>query len=117
MRTIDTMKHVTVRAALRCPTDQRYLIGAAGLRADDAIVHAHNTSRGLFSSDTHAEARLLRRLGSDAPIVVVVRWLHSCRLVLAASCRGCAARLRARGVHTVWFTTDDGWAKMVLKSC
>ena len=117
MNTVDILKREAVRAALRAPIDQRYMVGAAGLRVDGAIVHAHNTSRGLVSPDTHAEARLLRRLGQDAPIVVVARWMRSGRLGLAAPCRGCVARLRARGVRIVWFTTDDGWAKMNLESC
>jgi hypothetical protein len=99
-------------------TTRTYALGAIGIRRDNRIVHARNSS--VLDSvhyekgspyrrfpESHAEARLTKRLGYCSPLVYVARVKRSGGLGLAAPCSGCQAILRAHRVERVIYTIDD----------
>lgn len=96
--------------AARVPRQEHYL-GAVGIRADGAIVTATNkavrvpTPNGHVPDrawNTHAEARLCRKL--DAGAIVLVARVRSDGWAMARPCPGCLRLLRGRRVARVYFT-------------
>lgn len=83
-----------------------YFLGAIGLRKDGVVVMARNESTQCKTPAAHAEARLVKKLGKHAKIVVVVRVSKGSReLAMAKPCRHCEKALRNFKVKRVYFTT------------
>lgn len=80
---------------------------AVGVRSDGVMVISRNESARHISKDSHAEARLTRKLDVGAQ-VLVVRIRPDGRLGLAKPCVSCQNRLRKAGASVVWWSTDRG---------
>lgn len=86
-----------------------YFLGAIGVRSDGVVVMARNDMIQTPEPSAHAEARLVRKLGKDASMVVVVRVLKGTgKLAMAKPCKHCQSALKNFRVKKVYFTTDDG---------
>jgi tRNA(Arg) A34 adenosine deaminase TadA len=91
------------RAVATSRTDKRgYLVGAVGIRHDGVIVQSSNGASPHRHWMSHAEARLLKKLGYGSTLVVVVRVKKgSGALGSARPCRKCADALWKMGVKKV----------------
>jgi len=84
-----------------------FRLGAAGIRADGAIVKAKNGACiGGQNPRAHAEARLCRKL-TPGSTVFVVRLLSDNSWANARPCPWCLRRLRAAGVSKVWYSISN----------
>lgn len=96
--------------------DQRnFWLGSIGIRNDGVSVSAKNGASVFSASvetyhlnpNSHAEGRVLRKLGKHGIVYVarVSRKDHS--LAMARPCSMCQIRLRAFNVRKVFYTIDD----------
>jgi len=86
-----------------------YFLGAIGVRSDGVVVMARNDMIQTPEPSAHAEARLVRKLGKDASMVVVVRVMKgSGQLAMAKPCKHCRTALKNYRVKKVYFTADNG---------
>lgn len=94
---------------------RNFWLGAIGIRADGATVSSRNGAVSYSASvetyhlnpNSHAEGRLLRKLGKGG-IVYVARVFRKDRtLAMARPCGMCQTRLKAFGVKKVFYTIDD----------
>lgn len=99
-------------------TDERFFwIGAVGVRNDGAIVKSTNIAvnmsfkrnKDFFEKvpNTHAEGRVLRKLGTDGIIYVARVSREDGKLVMARPCKMCANRCFGRNVKKVFYTIDE----------
>lgn len=89
------------------------LHGAIGVRADGAVVHARNNTCKFPTPSAHAETRLCRKLGRDAPLVIVVRTNKQGRWMLSRPCQNCQRQLEYAGVRRILYTVGPGeWAQL-----
>jgi len=79
---------------------------AVGIRADGAIIYSRNNRQYVPTPSAHAEARLCRRLGRNAPLVIVVRIDKSGEWAMSKPCPGCEALLRRAKVKKVIWTSS-----------
>jgi hypothetical protein len=102
------------KLAAAVSTDQEFRLAAVGVRSDGAIVQATNkavrvpTKNGGEATrlwNTHAEARLCRKL--DAGAVVLVARVNDHGWAMARPCRECLRLLERRRVVRVYFTIAD----------
>ena len=87
---------------------RQYWLGAIGIRKDGAMVMARNEASAGPDPHVHAEARLTKKLGMDAPMVLVVRTLKNGELAMAKPCPYCESILKSHRVKKIFYTTDDG---------
>jgi tRNA(Arg) A34 adenosine deaminase TadA len=87
---------------------RHYWIAAIGIRKDGAIVMSRNETTRVPNPDGHAEKRLTKKLGMDAPFVLVVRINRDGSMQLAKPCVRCEGALRAHRVKSIFYTTADG---------
>lgn len=87
---------------------RQFNLGAIGVRLDGAIVLSRNEASPKKNPHAHAEARLVKKLGVDSPMVLVVRTLKNGDLALAKPCKNCEAILRAYRVKKIFYTTENG---------
>lgn len=97
-------------------TDLRsFWLGALGVRRDGVIVSSRNGAVSFSSSvqmsnvnvNSHAESRLLRKLGKDG-VIFVSRVLRKDRsLAMARPCPDCQLKIRAHRVKKVYYTIND----------
>ena len=92
---------------------RQYWLGAIGIRKDGAIVMARNEASPGRNPHIHAEARLTKKLGLDAPLVLVVRILKNGDLAMAKPCEHCQAILKNHRVKTIVYTTESGIETLV----
>ena len=94
---------------------QEFHLGAVGVRKDGATVHAHNSyRRGALSPLSHAEYRILSRLGRGETLYVA-RVLHDDSWGMARPCSGCMEAMKNRGVKKVIYTIGpDEYGTLVL---
>jgi len=94
---------------------RNFWLGAVGLREDGASVYSRNGAVSYSASveayhltpNSHAEGRLLRKLGKNG-IVYVARVFRKDRtLAMARPCGMCQTRLRAFNVEKVYYTIDN----------
>jgi len=106
-------------ADLALPTNKydlrSFWLGAVGIRRDGATVYARNGAVSFSSSvqminvnvNSHAETRLLRKLGKDG-VIFVSRVLRKDRsLAMARPCPDCQQKIRAHRVKKVYYTIND----------
>ena len=106
------MFQLALRAALKrsdCAMDRRtFFVGAVGIRHDVAIVHARNEATEEPKPSAHAEARLCRKLGMNAPVVYVARFSFGKNgMALARPCITCMTALKNKKVSRVYFSTNS----------
>lgn len=106
-------------AELAIPTSKfdprSFWLGAIGIRKDGALVSSRNGAVSFSSSVdltnvnvvSHAETRLLRKLGKDG-VIFVSRVLRKDRsLAMARPCLDCQFKIRAHRVKKVYYTIND----------
>jgi deoxycytidylate deaminase len=94
-------------AALRGAELKHYLVGAAAIRRDGAVVSASNGPAPFPCPYAHAEVRLCQKLDRGA-IVHVVRRRRDGTLGCSKPCRNCERTLWLQGVSKVYYTEADG---------
>ena len=89
---------------------QNQCLGSIGIRKDGAVVHSHNTSAaGCVNPKTHAEYRLLTRLGPFGTIYVArVAGVGGSTWAMARPCDHCQAAMASRWVKRVFYTIGPG---------
>ena len=106
-------------AELAVPTNRSDLrsfwLGAVGIRRDGVMVSSKNGAVSFSSSvqmnninvNSHAETRLLRKLGRDG-VIFVSRVLRKDRsLAMARPCSDCQFKIRSHRVKRVYYTIND----------
>ena len=86
--------------------EQMQCLGAVGVRQDGAVVHAHNTYVGSrVEPKTHAEYRLLSRLGPFGTVYVArVGGVGGANWAMAKPCPTCHRAMEIRRVKRVFYT-------------
>lgn len=107
MRLKDMIKH-GMTFTMAGSNERHYLLGAVGIRKDGAIVRARNQQTKIPDTCVHAEARLCKKLGKDAPMVIVVRVSKTGELAMAKPCPNCERLLKRYRVKKVFYTTGNG---------
>lgn len=87
---------------------RQFLLCSIGIRKDGAVVISRNERSVCRNPAAHAEARLVRKLGFDAPMILVVRILKNGDLAMAKPCPDCERALRAYRVKKIFYTTENG---------
>ena len=106
---IYTLLDRALAVASRRSEARGFLVGAAILRDDGAIVVSRNERSQEPCPSAHAEARALRKAGAKPALVVVARVRKGAGgLAMSRPCADCAAKLRAAGAREVWFTDESG---------
>lgn len=95
-----------VEAALRGEDGRTYLLGAAAIRGDGAIVTATNGPAPKPTKEAHAEYRLARKLDRKAT-VLVVRVKRDGSYGCALPCASCRYILALAEVAKVYYTTGE----------
>jgi tRNA(Arg) A34 adenosine deaminase TadA len=109
---LDTLKTRALERAKARPDTRHFLLGAAALRADGAIVVARNEGTMVPTPDAHAEARVLRKAGLAPDLVLVVRLDRNGNLALAKPCAACETKLRNSRVREIWYSTAEGLVRL-----
>lgn len=112
MTLLETLLSRARERALARPDSRHFLVGAAALRSDGAIVAARNEGTMVPTPHAHAEARVLRKAGLAPDVVLVVRLDRNGNLALAKPCPACETRLRNSRVSEVWYSTSEGMVKL-----
>jgi tRNA(Arg) A34 adenosine deaminase TadA len=106
---VKNMLMLAARYAVKQVDRRDHRLGAVGLRADGALVHACNSPTQDRTPAAHAEARLSKKL-TPKSVVFVARVRKSGDLALAKPCKRCLTRLRAAGVSKIFYTiSNDSW--------
>lgn len=94
---------------------QEHCLAAVAVRSDGAIVRGTNKASRVPTpaggdavrvQETHAEARVCRKL--DAGAIVFVARVNERGWAMARPCRACMSLLRRRRVEQVYFTRGPG---------
>ncbi len=88
--------------------NRAFWLGAVGVRKDGAIVRARNEKTKVPTPCAHAEARLCKKLGKEAPLVIVIRLQKDGNLAMAKPCHNCERALRRHKVKKVFYSTNSG---------
>lgn len=92
--------------------NRNYFHAAIGVRADGAIVHARNEHAHAHDPAGHAEYRLGKKLGKNAPLVIVVRVNRLGEFRPSKPCSSCEAVLkRAKVKNVIWTSGPGTWEK------
>lgn len=94
---------------------RNFWLGAVGLRSDGAYVSSRNGAVFYSSSvekyqlhtNSHAEGRLLRKLGKNGIVYVARVFRKDRNLAMARPCSMCQIKLRAFNVEKVYYTIDE----------
>lgn len=94
-----------IAARLATSKDDRrdHRLGAVARRSDGALVTAYNGSPQFPVASAHAEYRLARKIDCGS-IVWIARITKDGKWAMAKPCHNCERLLRARRVHTVYYT-------------
>lgn len=91
-----------------------YTLGAVAVRKDGTVVSSHNLPATNHMPCAHAEARVLRKAGRDATLLVVrLSTMYGVRM--AKPCPYCEALLRSKHVKECWYTTDTGELELLFR--
>jgi len=93
--------------ALKDKSWKRYYFGAIGIRNDGRIVHSTNLRNSEATPECHAETRLASKLDFGSEVYVVRLNKNGKFFKLAKPCANCEAKLRAKGVKTIYYTISD----------
>ena len=93
-----------------------FLVGAIGERMDGVTVYSRNGSALNKTPEIHAESRLCRKLGKNAPVVYVARYSkNNGELAMAKPCEHCMNILKAFKVKLVVYSTGpDSFERIEL---
>ncbi len=94
------------KTAVKGSTIRRHRLGAVGVRSDGVIVKSANLSNILPEPQTHAEARVVKKLGFGG-VVYVVRILRNGNYALARPCKSCQGVMKMHGVKRCYYSIDD----------
>jgi len=83
---------------------RKSVIGAIAIRKDGTIVHSHNGGAKRHSPNSHAEARICRKIDADAVIYIARIRRDNYKLDLARPCIHCFNRMRAYKVSKVYYS-------------
>lgn len=108
MSKLEVLLKAAMGAAVKRSTTRHFLIGAAAIRADGALVVSRNECAPIPNKNAHAEARVLRKAGQRPECVVVARLLRNNEIGLAKPCKACEIKLRAMQAEEVYYTTEKG---------
>jgi tRNA(Arg) A34 adenosine deaminase TadA len=86
--------------------ERAFALGAVGVRSDGCLVFASNLPSTHPQPAAHAEARLCKKLDSNA-VVYVARVLKSGQFALSRPCARCLHTLRCKKVRRVYYTIAD----------
>ncbi len=92
---------------------RHYWVGAIAIRDDGTVVMARNLPTKTKNPHVHAEALLVKKLGLNPSLVLVVRVNRDGQLVMAKPCPRCESILRAHRARKILFTTSDGIESLV----
>ena len=85
--------------------DQRtYLLGAIGIRGDNAIVSSMNAPTPFPTREAHAEYKLVRKLDHGATVYVARIRTGDGAFANAKPCKDCMKVLKSRRVKRVYYT-------------
>lgn len=102
-RMLDKAANVAIK---RLHDARTFFVGAVGVRSDGVVVHARNESAHVPTPHLHAEARITKKLGLNAPVVYVARWsFGKGGWAMAKPCPTCMSMLRSHRVKRVIYTT------------
>lgn len=112
MKSVEKITLGAIAAAVAvAPYRRQHRIGCAIVRRDGAIVASRNAPARNKEPQCHAEARALRKAGSDARFVMIVRVKRDGSLGMAMPCKNCQNLLRARRAKRVVYTDTSGRLK------
>ena len=114
---VDLFKQFAISQAMRSTYKKR--MGAVVVRKGKLVGSGCNkvNSTGRLDDGIHAEIDALNnttaRYRQDST-VYVCRLTKLDVLAMAMPCEACQAVMRKMGVKYAWYTTEDGWYKLVL---
>jgi len=110
------MLELAAKVAVKRKDKRAFLLGAVGVRKDNALVHARNEGSAEPTPTGHAEVRLCRKLGLDSPVVYIARYSKGKNgFAMAKPCSNCLAVLKAHRVKVIVFTTGpDSFERVIL---
>ncbi len=101
-------------AQLAIDADSKYsvrkaAIGAVGFRRDGVIVYSVNAGdQRNISPKTHAETRLIRKLGGYSPVIYVARIRRDTKsFALARPCVSCFPAIQHAKIGKVYYTINE----------
>lgn len=112
---LDLLRQAAKYSISKSKDKRVYLIGAVGIREDGRMVHARNEA--ILDTETfyvykrfpesHAEARLTRKLGFGATVYVARTSRRDGTLVMARPCECCRKILKSCRVERVFYTINE----------
>lgn len=85
---------------------KRYHLGAVAIRKDGAVVVSQNGATKQPNQEVHAEAKVLRKAGTDA-LLFVARVGRDGRTKMARPCPRCLTEIKNRRVKKVYYTINS----------
>ena len=113
---LDFLKQAARIALPNNDYDKRsFWLGCVGIREDGAVVSSRNGSTAFSSSvehyqlepSSHAEGRVLRKLGKNGIIFVARIAKKDGSLAMARACAMCRTRIKAFKVKRVYYSIDN----------
>jgi tRNA(Arg) A34 adenosine deaminase TadA len=113
---LDFLKRAARIALPNNDNDKRnFWLGCVGIREDGAVVSSRNGSTAFSSSiehyqlvpSSHAEGRVLRKLGKNGIIFVARVARKDGSLAMSLPCPMCQVRIRGFGVKKVYYTINS----------
>ena len=87
---------------------REFMLGAVGIRKDGTMVNSLNSPTWEPAREAHAEYKLTRKLGFDAPEVYIARVRKKDgKFANAKPCASCRKILSTRRVKRVYYTISD----------
>jgi tRNA(Arg) A34 adenosine deaminase TadA len=86
---------------------REHTVGAVAIRRDGVVVCSRNGPAPHVYPKCHAEARCLKKAGSDA-ILYVARVHRNGEWALAMPCQNCMRAIRRMHVRVVYYTVSPG---------
>jgi tRNA(Arg) A34 adenosine deaminase TadA len=94
---------------------RKYWLGSVGIRDDGTLVSSKNGEMNISTTvknfqvyaNSHAEGRLLRKLGMHGEVYVARVSKKDKSLAMARPCPMCQTRLRAAKVSKVYYTINN----------
>ena len=114
MNTEDIMK-LAASFAVKRKDHRDFLVGAAAIRADGAIVVSRNGNTLKPTHASHAESRLMKKAGHGSVVFVVRIRNDNGNTAMAKPCAKCQALLKSKGVVLVYYTSGPDKAYEIMK--
>jgi len=117
-------EYLYLAAKIARPTNENerrrnYYLGCVGIRKDGTIVSSKNgaivnstpipidTKRYLCIASSHAEGRVLQKLGKHGVLFVSRISKHEEQLLMARPCGMCRTKIKALSVKKVYYSIND----------